>query len=350
MNERMGDTERALRVLVTGGGGPSAISFMQAVSGNDVELFAADCDPYASGLYLVPRGNRVIVHRGDDSRFIEHLLAACAVHRIEVLVPTVDLELGKVAAARDAFQAAGTAVLVASSATLDCCLDKWDLVRVCRSVCPTPHSAPYDSSFDDVGWGYPFFVKPRRGAGGNGAQLVVNPAMLGGLPRDGSLIVQEFLTGEEFSVDVLSDCAMNVIAVVPRVRLRINSGIAVCGRTLHDEILDRQARSVARRIGLAYIANIQFRRDAAGVAKLLDVNVRFPGTMPLTIAAGVNMPRLALDLVAKRAVPRDAGTFHDVGMVRVWREHFVPTSEFDELVASAATVASSTPGAATSAR
>ena len=47
-------------------------------------------------------------------------------------------------------------------------------------------------------------------------------------------------------------------------------------------------------IGLRYTANIQFRRDASGTPTLLEVNARFPGTMPLTVRSGVNMPLLSL--------------------------------------------------------
>ena len=39
-------------------------------------------------------------------------------------------------------------------------------------------------------------------------------------------------------------------------------------------------------------ANVQFKRAADGVFKLLEVNPRFPGTLPLTGAAGIDMPKL----------------------------------------------------------
>jgi carbamoyl-phosphate synthase large subunit len=327
------------RVLVTGAGGPSGVSFMEAAYGHELELFAADCDAYAAGLYLVPRANRILLPRGDDPRFIARLVDECATRQIDVLVPTVDVELEKVARARASFEVGGTAVLVADVETLNCCLDKWELVRVCAEVCPTPRSALLDSSFDADSWGYPFFVKPRRGAGGDQGLLVRNAEDLATRPRDGSVLVQEYLPGEEFSVDVLSDLSRNVLAIVPRLRLRINSGIAVCGRTLFDETLTSQARAVALRIGLTYVANVQFRRDGTGVAKLLDVNVRFPGTIPLTIAAGVNMPCLALDLIANRPMPANVGVFREIGMVRTWREHLVPPAEFEELVRRAQAMA-----------
>ena len=47
--------------------------------------------------------------------------------------------------------------------------------------------------------------------------------------------------------------------------------------------------------GIRGCANVQFKRGADGVFKLLEVNPRFPGTLPLTTAAGIDMPKLMVD-------------------------------------------------------
>ena len=46
---------RRTRILVTGAGGPAAIAAMKSLRADPtVELLAADMDPWAAGLYLVP--------------------------------------------------------------------------------------------------------------------------------------------------------------------------------------------------------------------------------------------------------------------------------------------------------
>ena len=50
--------------------------------------------------------------------------------------------------------------------------------------------------------------------------------------------MQEHLPGPEYSLDVLARADGHVAAVVPRERLKVDSGIAVTGRTLHDEALE----------------------------------------------------------------------------------------------------------------
>ena len=124
-----------IRTVVTGAGGPSAVSFMSAVSPDRVELFAADIDPYAAGLYLVPSDRRWIVPRGEDPAFADDLLERCAAARIDVMVPTVDTELLILARRRDEFAAIGVRLLLANEDTVALCLDKALLLARCAGVC-----------------------------------------------------------------------------------------------------------------------------------------------------------------------------------------------------------------------
>lgn len=321
-----------IRIAVTGAGGAAAVSFLQAVSAPRVELYAGDVDPYAPGLYLVHPDNRWILYRGDDPHFVDDLLTRCIAARIAVLVPTVDTELLPLARRRDEFARHGVRLLLATKETLEACLDKAALVKQCESACPVPRTVVLDDHTDLFAWDLPLIVKPRLGSSGRGVRRIDDRYTLGHVLRDGSMIAQEYLTGIEYSVDVLSTPDAEVLAVVPRSRLKIDSGIVVTGVTLHDARLDALASRVAKAVGLTFVANVRFREDAGGTPRLLEVNPRFPGTMPLTIAAGVNMPRLALDMLLGHSLPDGVGEFRDLGMVRVWREHFVQPDEIDILL------------------
>jgi len=314
------------RIFVTGAGGPAAYSFMRAVAQPDVTLFAGDIDPYAAGLYLVGEDRRFILKRGDDTGFVAQAIELCRQHQIDVYVPTVDSELLQVSEAADRFRKVGTRVLVAAPETLRMTLDKWVLVQACQTVCPVPETAVFDDSFDATRWEFPLLLKPRRGAGGRGVRVVRDAARLSVEPRNAETIVQEYLPGAEYSVDVLSNCDGRVLAAVPRERLKIDSGIAVTGRTLHDAELQTSAGAVAERIGLNFVGNVQFRRDRNGVPKLLEVNARFPGTMPLTVASGVNMPKLSVELLLDRPMPPGVDQFRDLVVARYWEDRFVDPS------------------------
>jgi carbamoyl-phosphate synthase large subunit len=315
------------RIAVTGAGGPSAVSLIQALGDRDTALFAGDIDPYAPGLYLVPRAHRWLLPSGGDAGFVDELLARCVDDAVDVLVPTVDVELLAIARRRTEFEERHIRVLLAHERTLIRCLDKASLALACADVCPVPRTTILHGEADVDDWPCPFLVKPRLGAGSRGVRLIRQHADLAGVPCDGTYVAQEYLPGLEHSVDVLATLDGDVVAAVPRSRLKIDSGIAVTGMTVHDPTLERHARAVATALGVIYVANIQFREDEGGVPHLIDVNARFPGAMPMTVAAGINMPCLALDLCLGRPLPADCGEFREIAMVRTWREHFLDTQD-----------------------
>jgi carbamoyl-phosphate synthase large subunit len=314
-----------LRVLVTGAGGPAAIAAMKSLRAEpSVQLIAADMDPWAAGLYLT--GERTLVPAGAAPEFTAVLLDRCRALGVDVVLPTVDAELQPLARAREEFAAAGVALLLAPAAALDIILDKLTLATHCAGVVQVPRTELFGPSLDPAGWTYPVVVKPRQGSGSRGVIIVDSAAALAALDRSPSLIVQEFLPGEEYSVDVLADAAGRVIASVPRLRARVDSGVSVGGRTVHDPEVERFGRAVAQATGVTYVANVQCRRDAGGVPALLEVNPRMPGTLGLTIASGVDMPRLALAALLGRPVPESLD-FCERAVVRFLDERFLDPAE-----------------------
>jgi carbamoyl-phosphate synthase large subunit len=319
------------RVLVTGAGGPSGISILRAMAHAPVTMLAADIDPYAAGLYLVAPERRAILPRGDDPAFAATLLALCGRLRVDVVVPTVDTELLPLARRREEYAAAGVALVVAAADTLAACLDKWELAARCRGHVRVPDTVLADAALYPAAIALPVIVKPRSGSGSRGIRLVRRRAELDALPRDATLLVQEHLPGAEYSLDVIARADGHVAGVVPRERLKVDSGIAVTGRTLHDPRLEAFARTVAERIGLTTVANVQAKLDTAGEPALLEVNPRFPGTMPLTVAAGIDMPRLAIGEALGTPIPDGPLPFEDLAMVRYFEERFLPFAEIAAL-------------------
>lgn len=324
---------RSVRALVTGAGGPAAVSVMKSLSADSsISLIAADMDPWAAGLYLVPPEARTLIPAGLDPAFAEATLARCVALKVDVLIPTVDAELRPLGRARADFARAGVELVLAPDHALDVTLDKLALAQRCAGKVRVPRTERLDQVADHGSWTYPVIVKPRTGSGSRGISLVESRHDLAGLAASADLLVQEYLPGEEYSIDVLADAGGRVVASVPRVRERVDSGVSVAGRTLHDAELEGLGAAVATATGLTYIANVQFRRDVAGRPALLEVNPRVPGTLPLTMASGVDMPRMALDSLRGGTLPDHAG-FRDVAMVRYLEERFIELGEVRQVAA-----------------
>ncbi len=319
-----------MRILITGAGGAAAVSVWKSLSAEH-ELHMADIDPLAAGLYLVPPDRHLIIPRGDTPELVPALHRACKERRIEVLLPTVDAELAPVAVARDSFESIGVALPLSPVECLRICRDKQLLMEAVQGKVPIPDSEPLTEAVAARVDSFPRFAKPREGAGSRGVARIDSRADLDKQPKDGSVMLQEYLPGDEYSVDVYVRRDGRVIAAVPRARMKIDSGIAVASRTVNVPEVIAAAVRTAEIIGIRGIANVQFKRAADGVFKLLEVNPRFPGTLPLTGAAGVDMPKLMAAELAGQALPDGLLPFKELMVVRYWTEHYLDPREWEAL-------------------
>lgn len=316
------------RVLVTGAGGPAGVAVIRSLlKRDDLEVFAADMDGWASALYLVPAERRRIIPAGLAPEFVDAIIALVAADGIDVIVSTVDAELPGLADRRGEL---GAELAAPSAEALHTTLDKWLLMQAVEGKARIPHTELLTQEGAEYDWVFPVIVKPRSGAGSRGVHLVHTRAELEAAAGDTSQIIQENLPGDEFSVDVILGADGHVISAVPRLRARVDSGVAVAGRTVHRAELEDTAAACASAAGLVGVANVQLRYATDGTPALLEINPRFSGSMPLTVAAGVDMPSLAVDLALGRELPH-AVPFREIAVTRFLEDIFLPV---DEIIAS----------------
>ena len=123
-------------------------------------------------------------------------------------------------------------------------------------------------------------------------------------------VVQAYLDGPEFTIDMLCDFSGQPLSIVPRRRDVIRAGVTDRGRTVNDPALIQVAATCAATLAFAGAVNIQCRL-VDGQPTIFEINPRFSGGIPLTIQAGADFPRMLVDLVAGVRVPSSIGRFRD---------------------------------------
>src|SRR5215813_10993113 len=104
----------------------------------------------------------------------------------------------------------------------------------------------------------------------------------------------------------------------------IRSGVIDRGRTVNDPALISLALTCAKVFQFAGAVNIQCR-VVEGVPTVFEINPRFAGGIPLTLAAGADLPGMLVDLALNRPVPPSIGAFK----AELWMSSF-ETSVFLE--------------------
>lgn len=135
----------------------------------------------------------------------------------------------------------------------------------------------------------PAFAKPDRGSGGRGV-LVVDSELAFRLALERGLLVMEYLPGTEITVDCLSGLDSELLFCNPRVRARVERGIAVATWPLEDAEILRAVHVISKVLPMRGPWFAQFKYDCSGSPCLLEVNARVAGSMGLTRLQGVNIP------------------------------------------------------------
>ena len=318
-------------ILITGAGGAAAVAFFKCLDLDVLNIHMADMSPYAAGLYLVPESNRLLLPSGEADDYIPQLFKSCLARDIDILVPTVDWELLPIAAHRDVFEQHGIIVVLSDYQALSICLDKHHLMGHLSAAFDVPRFDKFNARFNPCPYDFPMLAKPRRDSGSRGIRLIEQLTDLRQLPKDDSYLIQEHLPGDEFSVDVYLDRDHRARASVVRQRMRVDSGVSVVGQTIHHEPIASLAAAMAEYLGLSFAVNVQFKLDVNNQPGLLEINPRFPGTMSLTAAAGVNMPQLSIDEVSGFQLAAHY-PYDDLAMLRSWDEQYVPTDSMQTVV------------------
>lgn len=269
-------------VCVTGAGGPAGVAVLRALA--QYNTVAVDADPTAVGLHLADTA--AVVPVGDDPGFGDALLDLVDRTRPEVLISTVAEEMTALEPLVPDLQARGTATWLPRSDAVAVCLDKWKFFTVLHDAgVPTAQTALGDAT----GVPGPWVVKPRFGRGSRGVSLVDDPQNLAAICRQThEPIVQTRLRGAEFTADVLVGRDGHVAACVPRWRAETKAGISTKGETFVHAGVDDVVAATVHAVGLDAVINLQGFVDGTDVT-VMEVNPRFSGGLPLTLAAGADL-------------------------------------------------------------
>jgi carbamoyl-phosphate synthase large subunit len=269
-------------------------------------VHVADVNPLSPAMQIADRAH--LVPLSNDPGYIDHIFDLCQRERIGLVVPTIDDELPIFSEARARFEAEGIRVAVSDAFVTSLCNDKFATSAYLRergvaaADAWLPETIPAQVRL-------PVFVKPRFGRGSVGAFPANDRRQLDFfLSYVPSPVVQEFLDGTEFTIDLFCDFHGRPLSIVPRERTVIRAGVIDRGRTVADQSLIDLALQCATVLEFRGACNIQCRM-AGGRPAIFEINPRFSGGIPLTIAAGADFPRMLVELAVGRPVEPAIGRF-----------------------------------------
>jgi len=248
---------------------------------------------------------KFVVKSTSHRDYIKETLSIVKKNKIDLIIPTVDLDLKKLALNRDKFSKLGCLVLVSSIEVVNICQDKRKTYKyLSRNDFDTPVTVTASVAEKRKKINWPCFLKPWDGYASRGNAVVANRReLLFYAKKVPNCIVQEFIKGVEYTCDVYVDFDMKVKCVVPRIRLEVRAGEVSKSRIDKNIEIMKRAVELVEHLGAGPgVITLQLIVTEDGRYKFIEINPRFGGGVPLSIKAGADFPRWILQhLLSKKS-------------------------------------------------
>ncbi len=293
--------------MAQGGRPPDQITLIFTCAGRRVELVQAfraaarrlgvalhvvglDSDLTAPALSIVD--TPVVMPRAATPDYVPAVLAAVRAHHATALIPTTDTDLQPLARQRADIEALGCLPLIGTADVIDICRDKIATYRHLKAHgIDTPETFTADEVLAQPTRRYPLFIKPRCGSASQWVHRLDDETdLVYFVRRVADPIIQEFVAGVEHTLDVYVGLTGEPRCVVPRARWQVRTGEVSKGVTVKDHDIMEAGRRVVETLGRSVrgVVTLQCIVTPDRRIRFIEINPRFGGGAPLSIAAGAD--------------------------------------------------------------
>jgi carbamoyl-phosphate synthase large subunit len=250
-----------------------------------------------------------------DENYIDELLKVCKKNNINALLSLSDLELPILSANKNKFEDIGVQVVVSDMSVIDICSDKWKTFQFAlEHNIPTPKtyldilSVVHDLQYEQLS--FPLIVKPRWGSASFGLFVVntiedlkerfeqcfhdIKKSHISQFALDDAcVIVQEFIQGKEYGLDIFNDLNGDYRGVICKEKLSMRAGETEKSLSVSSDKFEKYVSKISEQ--LRHVGNLDtdFLENDKGLY-LLELNPRFGGGYPFSHNSGGNLVKALL--------------------------------------------------------
>jgi carbamoyl-phosphate synthase large subunit len=244
-----------------------------------------------------------------DPTYMPWLLQTVRKHRVDLLIPGIEIDMYAWVDHIPAIEAAGARLLLNDVVLIHLCKDKWTFfehLAAAGLACTIDSSLCQDFDWLRQRFGLPFLLKPRRGFGSKGIVRVESEAQFALYRAQvGPVLMVQPIVGrdeEEFTTSAFCDGQGGLFA-----SMTLRRKLSRDGFTDRAEVVDTQPfldtmQQLCRHLHPHGPTNFQFRQTDDG-PKLLEINPRISSSTSIRAAFGYNESTMAVDYFLNGHMP-----------------------------------------------
>lgn len=331
---------KPITVLLSASGSQFAPGIIKCLKKNgerDIRVIGVDMSNDPSNQYLVDAFYQV--PSTESSCYVETVLKICQKEKVDILLPQMSAELPLYLESMQLFREIGTVVSMTAGPNVNIANNKLRLFEFMQQKgIPTPGFAGAHSFQDfknglfDLGYPYkPVVVKIPESSGARGVRVIdeskskyeifahekptsvyvsyedmksilLDSEKILGKGCFPELMLMEYLPGDEYDIDLLAANG-EVIYTAGRRNPEIVMSISQMSILERNEEAERIAEQLVCALDLDGNLGFDFKFDANGEAKLLEINPRIDATVSIFAAGGLNLPYLRIKQLLGEALP-----------------------------------------------
>lgn len=244
-----------------------------------------------------------------EPEYLDWLLATLRRHRIDLLIPGIEIDMYHWIEHMPEIGATGALPLLNEPGLIALCKDKWGFYqRLAQEgvVCAIESSLDADFVLLVERFGLPFLLKPRRGFGSKGIVRVASEEEFLKHRADiGSVLMVQPIVGNdaaEFTTSAFCDGRGGYFASMTLRRKLSRDGFTEKAEVADTTEFIPAMDELCRLFHPLGPTNFQFRRCAEG-PKLLEINPRVSSSTSIRTAFGYNESAMALDYFLDQCDP-----------------------------------------------
>lgn len=308
-------SQDAPSVLVTDAARGSALAVIRSLGRAGYRVVASDASPRALGFRSRFTSARLETRPPDrePKAFVDEILAGAREHAVDLVLPVTDAAILPLSAARERFAGVSRLALPEPEA-LEAAWDKLATVELgARLGIPVPRTCLARTAEEalacapEIGW--PLVMKPRRSCvlGDTGLEAFhvafardeqELERRMRGFEGRCDVLLQAYSSGAGTGVELVCHRG-RPLAAFQHERLRevpLHGGASSFRRSVPlDPVLYAHSTRLLAALQWTGLAMVEFKVGACG-PKLMEINGRPWGSLPLAIASGVDFPRLLAEI------------------------------------------------------
>lgn len=304
----LNSVKKKITVLITSVGKQVSLvnQFVKAMP-SDGRVIVSDNDKYAAGLYVADECH--LSPPIDSDYYIDWLINLCEKESVKMVITLLSEELLILEKNRQRFEELDIALLGMSFEIVSACLDKRKLSKFCDGLkLKSPKYWEIKDINDIEDFEYPVIAKKKHGKGSRGQEKLLNKREaiefieeIKNRCDSSEYLIQEFLVGDEYGLDIINDLDRNYITTFVRKKLAMRNGETDIAELILDNSIAELGHMLAERLKHSGLIDCDIIKRE-GEYYLLDVNPRFGGGYIFSHYSGANIPALLISLLSNNKI------------------------------------------------